>query len=1299
MRCTIYFISLLCLMAATLGIMPAQAQDKEQHALYNYRNDGSFNAWLNNDIDSITYSRIDTLGIEHDDIVVQEVWTPDSLYRIPLEAIDSIGFRAPEPVMRDGIFFLRNYHAAHTVAIDSLTLYFDSSIHRDSLPDIGQVVLHGVYTTPYEEGFAGKVTDIRNENGYVVVDCEMLCVADVYKRLVMAGSVITESAASRKAKQRRVDEDPWKKFEDSDLIIKDIGDITLKVLDGLFFVNSIKPTLSVSYSVYVDEAIYDMAATIRLTHNNLEYGIDLNLNKLKDIEEDESTDKEWKSVAQALQRMQNYKNMSQEDWVKSVVEETKQKGSKEIVDEDQACLMKILWDKLHKSWTIPIGGPFVLDIEVGPLLDLKGSIDIIGKLKTKGRNTIFVHAKGSTIHTLANVPIAMKRGLAEINGYSKFDIEPAHSLSLGIMAKGSLDVGIMGKASLSLIHKGVIHATGSFKGGLKLAGDIGFEWDSESAYSEDFSLYNALYDGVKNTKVKLEAFACVGLELGITPWKFLTVGAEWEVGQEELGSCYLFPHFSKPSFPTYDSSENQWSNGNSNNHVVLQSLPTKNIPDFLLGPCKVGLKIFDKNGNPVTETQEREYRDDNTLVWQLFPLEIDLKDLTPGNTYRCYPVLRYQDWWQLGASPSYEFTIPQPMSVSPGKVKLSVGDSRIVEIVDGWDTFAVVISGDEEVASIVNDGTTDARHIKVVGKKAGISELQIEDRRSGDIIKVPITVKDDHIGENTISVTPQQIDFGEVDINSYSEDRYVIITNNSGQDQTITMEIDNSRLFRLQLGGPNGGGREKDSFTQTIHPDDQILLKVIFRTPSDVGEYHCILTVSSEEAEGWECVIPIKAKCVEVQEDPSFHLSAYSIDVYVKDDKIVEIHNGSGDYEIINDYPDIVESDINIAHVAHVPPKRDPEEHEQDIPYDMWNITGKKVGHAVLKLRDNKTNEMLTLNVEVKQAPHLTLSAQYVELSEGETDSSIEIKAGSGWYELSSEDAEIATARKYYNSVSWVDENGVAHGGTFLEIKGLKAGSTKVTVKDMSSEETAVIQVKVTGDEIISYLTCPDDQHPHLIDLGLPSGTKWACCNVDSDPTKQSPSNYGGYFAWGETEEKDYYDWSTYIHCDGTSSSCNYFGNISGTAHDVAHVKWGSGWQMPTIDQVREILDNCTYTWTTENGVKGGRFTSKKYNSSIFMPASGYIKDDHLYVKNNEGFYWTGTQYPEYNYGAYDQWFESLKANWHGPWSSLGRCCGFPIRPVMNPNGKTNNDVGGSLSSGGVTSGGSDSTHNEYDDF
>ena len=128
--------------------------------------------------------------------------------------------------------------------------------------------------------------------------------------------------------------------------------------------------------------------------------------------------------------------------------------------------------------------------------------------------------------------------------------------------------------------------------------------------------------------------------------------------------------------------------------------------------------------------------------------------------------------------------------------------------------------------------------------------------------------------------------------------------------------------------------------------------------------------------------------------------------------------------------------------------------------------------------------------------------------------------------------------------------------------------------------------------------SCPDSNHPHAIDLGLPSGTKWACCNVGAN----TPEGYGGYYAWGETEEKEIYDWTTYIHCDGSEETCHDIGSdIAGTEYDVAHIQWGGSWVMPSQDQINELTGKCTCTWTIKNGVMGDLFTGPN-GGTIFLP-------------------------------------------------------------------------------------------------
>ncbi len=169
-------------------------------------------------------------------------------------------------------------------------------------------------------------------------------------------------------------------------------------------------------------------------------------------------------------------------------------------------------------------------------------------------------------------------------------------------------------------------------------------------------------------------------------------------------------------------------------------------------------------------------------------------------------------------------------------------------------------------------------------------------------------------------------------------------------------------------------------------------------------------------------------------------------------------------------------------------------------------------------------------------------------------------------------------------------------------------------------------------DPAVTAGLCPDDNHPHIIDMG--EAGKWSCCNVGAN----APWEYGGYYAWGETEEKESYSWENYIHCDGSSGTCHDIGeDIVGTEYDVAHVKWGGDWRMPSLEQMNLLL-NCSCEWTAVNGINGRKFTAPD-GGTIFLPAAGYRwYDDTDYVGSN-GYYWSSTQYPDYSDIAYYLYF------------------------------------------------------------
>ena len=187
---------------------------------------------------------------------------------------------------------------------------------------------------------------------------------------------------------------------------------------------------------------------------------------------------------------------------------------------------------------------------------------------------------------------------------------------------------------------------------------------------------------------------------------------------------------------------------------------------------------------------------------------------------------------------------------------------------------------------------------------------------------------------------------------------------------------------------------------------------------------------------------------------------------------------------------------------------------------------------------------------------------------------------------------------------------------------------------------------------------CPDDNHPHAIDLGLPSGTKWACCNVGAS----TPEGYGGYYAWGETEEKDSCYVDNYAHCDGSISTFHDIGSeITGTSYDVAHVKWGGNWVMPSPEQIKELLDNCILTWSIINRVKGVLFTSKSNGNYIFIPAAG-LKGYELMHIDKGGYYWSSKQHPSVQVNAYHLHLYQGGLWWN---SNSVRFVGYSVRPVV----------------------------------
>ena len=198
-----------------------------------------------------------------------------------------------------------------------------------------------------------------------------------------------------------------------------------------------------------------------------------------------------------------------------------------------------------------------------------------------------------------------------------------------------------------------------------------------------------------------------------------------------------------------------------------------------------------------------------------------------------------------------------------------------------------------------------------------------------------------------------------------------------------------------------------------------------------------------------------------------------------------------------------------------------------------------------------------------------------------------------------------------------------------------------------------------------SFQKCPDNHHPHMIDLGLPSGTKWACCNVGAS----KPDDYGEYYAWGEISAKSDYLWKTYKHCNGKKENCHDLGqSISGTQYDVARTKWGEKWQMPSTDQMNELIKTCKHQWMSVNHIHGYMFTGPN-GGSIFLPAAGSkgestYGDSRLFGLGDDGKYWSGMSVREKKreYEAY--YLKFWRNGISGVCTDCWRSGGMPVRPV-----------------------------------
>lgn len=227
------------------------------------------------------------------------------------------------------------------------------------------------------------------------------------------------------------------------------------------------------------------------------------------------------------------------------------------------------------------------------------------------------------------------------------------------------------------------------------------------------------------------------------------------------------------------------------------------------------------------------------------------------------------------------------------------------------------------------------------------------------------------------------------------------------------------------------------------------------------------------------------------------------------------------------------------------------------------------------------------------------------------------------------------------------------------------------------SDVTCLVDYLLSGSWLDNPVSPPVEGD--WVDLGLPSGTIWATRNIGAD----TPEDYGDYFAWGETAPKDNYDWNNYMWYDNNigaftkyhhgysyyDDSGNYISvPADGKAEldpsdDAATANWGAEARMPSFEQIQELVTNCSWQWTTRNGVNGQLGTGPNGNT-IFLPAAGDRWGEGLYDVGAWGGYWSRTLDPDYSDSAYGLYFGSNGVYWS---NRVNRYYGQSVRAVRVP--------------------------------
>ena len=711
----------------TLTATPVLAQNK---TLYVYRNDGGFDAFFNEDVDSIVYSTVSD-SLTYDQVAVQEIWTKNGVTRIPVDAIDSISFQTPQPLFRNNVFHLTRDVLSYVTNATQTELTFKSTTPASKRPVQGQVVISDYFDEPVTGVFAGKVTSVSRNGGDWVVTCGYVSFDEIFERVALVGkSVFCEensAAAKRFAPKRSNDEDlRWWELADKSgsYIINNLGTLSLDIGKHITFKDK-DPVFICTYSFYANLGYYKLTVDVESTHDiTADFTFELgNKDELKNIKSP--------SISELVSKQADY------DFLKNMAGIDEPSMSQRLLNGGPV-------------WFIPICPAVIAGIRVFPYLQISGSLYAQVELPITLATSHGFTAYGTTASPFSPVLVPHTNGIKK-----PLDVLGLHFSTRFEEAKGTLGVNGSAEAGLGLTlffkaGGALLQGSVTAKAGLSLNGDAnistdGFVGDEADGNGGMWNWYRSLAD----SKVSVNGQVKIEPKLEILKVDLVSMAKEmflddlpefkWKSKPWEIYKAYLFPEFTAPEVMHSDFTQPQGT--------LVSSTVSRNI----LIPGKVGLRVNNALGKKVKEeymgTYYQEKSSSNLLT-------MDISDLTPGARYSILPMFKWGENLSICAWPPTKLTIPLAMTLELPEMIVAVDETESVEIEDGWGDYEAV-SMDETIAICAirketNNGK-DTFYVDVTGKTTGVVNVKVRDKVSREEQILVTTVAPKDTGQGNIS--------------------------------------------------------------------------------------------------------------------------------------------------------------------------------------------------------------------------------------------------------------------------------------------------------------------------------------------------------------------------------------------------------------------------------------------------------------------------------------------------------------------------------------------------------------------